>query len=190
VTKAKDKGWVDDALERYESRLLRYASALLGKSVAEDVVQDTFLRLCAQERAELEGHLGAWLFTVCRNRALDLARRQKPGADPDLVLSVPALQERGVEQREALASVLDVLDELSARNREVVLLKFAGDLSYKEIAEVLGLTPSNVGVILHEALHGVRKRLRQRGFFDECKKDDEEGSDPERNEAKQLRRVQ
>lgn len=190
MTKAMDKGWVDEALLRYESRLLRYASALLGKSVAEDVVQDTFLRLCAQERTEVEGHLGAWLFTVCRNRARDLARRQKPGADPDVVLSVPALQERGVERREALVSVLDALDELSARNREVVLLKFAGDLSYKEIAEVLGLTPSNVGVILHEALQGVRKRLRQRGVLDARTKNDEEPSDPERSEANQLRRVQ
>jgi RNA polymerase sigma-70 factor (ECF subfamily) len=190
VTKATKKSWVDETIELYESRLLRYATALMGKAVAEDVVQDVFLRLCAQERTEVEGHVGAWLFTVCRNRAVDLARRQRPSADLDFMVAVPALEEPGVERREALASVLAALDELSPKNREVVLLKFVGDLSYKEIAGVLGLTPSNVGVILHEALHGVRKRLRQRGLLDAREQGEKPPSDPARNDVNQLRRVQ
>jgi RNA polymerase sigma-70 factor (ECF subfamily) len=188
VRKTNHKGWVDDALERYESRLLRYAAALVGPTMSQDVVQDTFLRLCAAEQSEIEGHLGAWLFTVCRHRAVDLARRKKPDVEPEFVLAMPALQERGVERREALASIFDALDELSARNREVVLLKFVGDLSYQEIADVLGHTPSNVGVSLHEALHGVRRRLRQRCLLESKTDDDDPSTEPEQVES-QFRRA-
>ena len=51
------------AVALYATRLLRDAET------ARDVVQDTFLKLCASEFASIDGHLAEWLFTVCRNRA-------------------------------------------------------------------------------------------------------------------------
>src|SRR6185295_19975499 len=68
--------WVIEALTQYERPLLRYAKWLLGDlDAARDVVQETFLRLCREDRARLDGRVAAWLFTVCRNLALD-AKRQ------------------------------------------------------------------------------------------------------------------
>lgn len=64
-----------------------------------------------------------------------------------------------LEQRQASASVLAILAELPERARDVVSLKFAAGLSYKEIAEVTGLSVSHVGVILHEAIGRLRERL-------------------------------
>src|SRR3954454_11134801 len=69
--------WVREAVDRFEGPLGLYASRLLGDpEMAHDVVQDTFLRLCAQDRASVEDHLAEWLFTVCRNRALDVLRKE------------------------------------------------------------------------------------------------------------------
>src|SRR5262245_33832383 len=67
--------WVLAALDQFEGRLLRYAQRLLGDlDSARDVVQFAFLRLCDTKQAEVEERLAQWLFTVCRNRALDVQR--------------------------------------------------------------------------------------------------------------------
>ncbi len=70
--------WVSDAVVRFEGPLTLYASRLLHDAEsARDVVQETFLKLCASERSSIEGHLAEWLFTVCRNRALDVLRKEQ-----------------------------------------------------------------------------------------------------------------
>src|SRR5262245_59015531 len=67
--------WVLAALDEYEGRLMRYAQRLLGDAdAARDVVQLAFLRLCDAQQDEMEPRLAQWLFTVCRNKALDLLR--------------------------------------------------------------------------------------------------------------------
>ena len=67
--------WLVSALERYERPLVGYAYRLLGDlERARDVVQDTFLRLCQQDRAKLDGRVKEWLFAVCRHRAIDCQR--------------------------------------------------------------------------------------------------------------------
>ena len=66
--------WVRVTVEQYAGPLTRYAASILGNAAqAQDVVQDTFIRLCAREQGSVEAHLAEWLFTVCRNRALDIA---------------------------------------------------------------------------------------------------------------------
>lgn len=161
--------WVLDALAAHEKALLRYAATLVGPEGARDVVQETFLELCRADRATVEGHLVPWLFTVCKNRALSVRRREKKRAnvEEEMGLSMGvAEREAGphgaLERKEASEAVSALLADLPERSREVVSLKFAGGLSYKEIAEVTGLTVSHVGVILHEALCKVRERMQKR----------------------------
>ena len=70
--------WIRDVLEEHEGALLRYAWRLTGDAEkARDIVQETFLRLCRVERTSLDGHLGPWLFRVCRQRALDAHRKEQ-----------------------------------------------------------------------------------------------------------------
>ena len=62
----------------FESPLIGYAATILNDpDRARDVVQDTFIRLCQQDPGKVRDHLKSWLFTVCRNRALDLLRKDK-----------------------------------------------------------------------------------------------------------------
>ena len=72
------EAFVHDALEQFEGRLGLYARSILrDRDRALDCVQDTFLRLWRQDPEDLRGHLSEWLFAVCRNRALDLLRKEK-----------------------------------------------------------------------------------------------------------------
>jgi RNA polymerase sigma-70 factor (ECF subfamily) len=162
------KAWIHAALRRHEKPLLRVAGAICGPTLAPDVVQDTFLRLCAQPEEEVRGHLAAWLFTVCRNRAVELTRKQGRAAElpDDIVLPSAGLQQVTAEREQLLRHALEAMEGLPAQRREVVLLKFSGELSYREIAEVTGLSLSHVGVILHEALKQVRVQLRKKGVLD------------------------
>src|SRR5262245_61842836 len=67
--------WVLAALDQFERRLLRYAQRLTGNlDEARDVVQFVFLRLCDQSPDEIGDRLAQWLYTVCRNRAMDVLR--------------------------------------------------------------------------------------------------------------------
>src|SRR5262245_25564774 len=67
------------AIEAHQGRLIGYAARITGDlESARDVVQDTFLRLCQQDLDEIADHLPAWLFRVCRNRALDVRKKEGP----------------------------------------------------------------------------------------------------------------
>ncbi len=159
-----DLDWVKSALEQFEGRLVRYAARITGNvDQARDVVQDTFLRLCAAERAQVDGHLAAWLYTVCRNRALDVARKERRMIPLDEAVAVA--RESGppasvlAEGREAHSLVFAIIDMLPENQQEVIRLKFQDALSYKEISEVTGLSVSNVGYLLHTAIKAIRLRL-------------------------------
>src|SRR5438876_33202 len=86
--------WIAEAVERYEAPLSRYAARLVRDTDrARDVVQDTFLRLCRQDRRAIDGDLGPWLYTVCRNRAVDVLRkdrREEPLDQVDAATGPPA----------------------------------------------------------------------------------------------------
>lgn len=157
--------WIGRALAQYEAPLLRYASRFLGDADrARDVVQDTFLRLCRTEPGTLDGRLAPWLYTVCRNRALDVLRKegrldQLPGT---ALVEEPApgpTPARALEDREALGEVLRALSALPDSQQEVLRLKFEAELSYQEIGAVLGLTVNHVGVLVHNGLKAIRTRL-------------------------------
>ena len=71
----KRREWVLAVLDEFEGKLLRYAQRLLGNpDEARDVVQFVFLRLCDETPDNLDDRLAQWLYTVCRNRALDVLR--------------------------------------------------------------------------------------------------------------------
>jgi len=158
----EDRAFVRSALAAHEPALLRFAASLVGSAHAADVVQDTFLALCKAERTTVSGHLAAWLFTVCRNRALDLKRtrgRLSELREEDEMESPDSGPASRVERQQALGRIESALSGLSPEQRQAVILKFSGGLKYKEIAEVMELSVTNVGFILHTALKALRTEL-------------------------------
>lgn len=161
-----DKGpWVRGAVDTYERPLTLYAARLLGDADrARDVVQETFLKLCAQNQAELDGRLAEWLFTVCRNRALDVLRKESRMShlseeQVQRCLSTAPGPPDVAERRELAARVFDLLDALPVNQREVIRLKFQNGFSYQEISRISGHSVSNVGYLIHAGMKTLRGRL-------------------------------
>lgn len=157
------RAWIRGALAQHERPLILYAARLLGDDeLARDVVQETFLRMWQADRPAIEGHLAAWLYTVCRNRALDVKkkdRRMQPVSDPRPTTGASQTPFEVVARKEASGHALRALAHLPERQQELVRLKFQGGLSYREIAEITGLSVSNVGYLLHIAIKAVRTEL-------------------------------
>ena len=152
-----DSQWIVDALNQFEDALIRYAAWLLRDSeAAREVVQETFLRLCREQPDKVGGYLAQWLFTVCRNLAFDIRKREvrmTPLEDAEIGVDSDA------DRREAAVEILRLVDNLPKNQREVVYLKFQCDLSYKEISEITKLSVGNVGFLLHTALREIRKQV-------------------------------
>jgi RNA polymerase sigma factor (sigma-70 family) len=156
------RAWVTRALDAHERALFAYARRRTRDvETARDLVQETFRRLCEAEQTEVEGHVRAWLFTVCRRLAIDLHRKEgRMTSDAALVLDRPAGPEHSplvqLQARRDASRLRDAIDALPDNQREVVRLKFTHGLSYKEIAEVTGLSTSNVGYLLHHGLKALK----------------------------------
>ncbi len=154
--------FIEHAMSDFESSLIGYAATILNDSDrARDVVQDTFIRLCQQDVAKVQDNLKSWLFTVCRNRALDVLRKDKRTQPLEEIrwkkIAGPDLQpDEQTDLEERLSRVMKLLDRLSDNQREVILLKFQQGLSYQEIQKITGLKSGNIGFLIHTGL----KRLR------------------------------
>lgn len=160
--------WLRAALDQFEVPLTHYAARMLNGDLdrARDVVQDTFLKLWTADRASVDGHLGQWLYRVCRNGALDVRKKE---------MRMTALMDDQVKAREtasgpptsteageigaAFGGAMVVLATLSDRQQEVIRLKFQGGLSYREIANVMDLTVNHVGVLIHTGLKAIREKM-------------------------------
>jgi RNA polymerase sigma factor (sigma-70 family) len=170
---ASDATDIAQLLERYERPLVRYAMSITGElESARDVVQDTFIRYVrdasAPRGAASEKHVEAWLFTVCRHRAIDHQRKHSriiPMTLPEdrpVESPGPDLQAEGHDTESAL---LRLLDGLTQNQRDVIRLKFQNDLSYREISAITGLTETNVGFLLHTGLKKLRDVVRAEPDF-------------------------
>jgi len=157
---------IRSAVATYQTRLISFAARITGDTdSAREVVQETFVRLGDQDLDAIEDHLAAWLFRVCRNKALDFRKKEAPlrplegavarptaaGLDPHQAL------ERHDEARRVLAAVAC----LPAVQQEVLRLRFQSDLNYKEISEITGQSVSNVGFLIHTAIKRLRENLQE-----------------------------
>jgi RNA polymerase sigma-70 factor (ECF subfamily) len=164
--KTPDADWVQSVLAKYEQPLIRYAAHITGDiERAREVVQDTFLKLCRQKSSQIHDHLAQWLYTVCRNRALDVQRKERKmtgigNAQLQILDSAKLELSAALERQEQLAEVLDLLGTLPTNQQEVLRLKFQGDLSYLEISRITNLSVSNVGFLIHTGLKAIREGIQ------------------------------
>jgi RNA polymerase sigma factor (sigma-70 family) len=130
--------------------VLGFLRRRVGREGAEDVFQETFLRaLRAYDRLEHGEHLRAWVLTIAARLVIDSGRRAKPAA--------AELPELPVEDgRPAYAQIEHLAGDLPPTERAAVVLRYAYDLAYDDIALALGSTPE---AARQAASSGVR-RLR------------------------------
>jgi RNA polymerase sigma-70 factor (ECF subfamily) len=155
---------VEEVLRRFEVPLLQYATRIIGDPErAKDVVQETFVKFQNNGVGPHTPEPATWLFTVCRNGALNVCRKERRMVyvDEELIESredeQPLPFER-IEREEAAGFLLRIVSTLPPRQQEVIQLKFQNDLSYQQIAEITHTTVNNVGVLIHTALKTLRER--------------------------------
>jgi len=145
----------DALFKRLYPTLYRYLYRLTGDAdVAEDVAQEAFVRLLRQTLPEEE--IRPWLYTVAMNLVRDTARRAErrhrlvAGVPLPLPMAGPAPDEQ-VERSEQIAAVRVVLDQMSERDRHLLLMREEG-FRYEEIATAVGVAPASVGTLIARAL--------------------------------------
>lgn len=159
--------WVRASVERYEAPLIGYAVRITGNiESARDVVQDTFLRLCTANRAKVDGHQAAWLYTVCRNRALDVRKKEArmgalSNAQTEAYANGGAGPGEAAARNETRSIVIEALGTLPEDQQEAFRLKFQDQLSYREISQVMGKSLGTVSKLITAALNTVRRVLRE-----------------------------
>jgi RNA polymerase sigma-70 factor (ECF subfamily) len=144
----------DAVFARLYPSLFRYLQRLTGDSdVAEDIAQESFVRLLRQPLPEAE--VRPWVFTVAMNLVRDRARKNDRRqrlltTAPELVRRAP-LPDEDVERSERIQVVRQVLARLPERDRQLLLMREEG-FKYDEIARVIGVAPASVGTLIARAL--------------------------------------
>ena len=165
---------IEELFAALESALLSYALRLLAdRALAEDVVQEAFMRLHAQFRQVREPR--RWLYRTVHNLALNHQRQARkivpldpPGNNDSDTFTMEAadsqpLPDEQIARWEGIGFVRLSLETLDSRSRELIRLKFGEDLSYKEISARTGLKVGHVGYLLHHALKAIGEELAKTG---------------------------
>jgi RNA polymerase sigma-70 factor (ECF subfamily) len=154
-------------VERHRDRYARYAAHMLGShDAAEDAVQDALVRAFEHlaDCREPEKFAG-WLFLILRNRCFAERRRdRREGRLPEEAaeaVAAPERSDRAVEQRERAGALERAVGQLTAEQREVVVLKHVEGLGYEEIARLTGATVASLKMRMHRAYDRLRVLMKE-----------------------------
>jgi RNA polymerase sigma-70 factor (ECF subfamily) len=174
-----DPGDLMAVVAHYQGSLLRYVGRTIGTTdhEAEDIVQETFVRLHLQvtkKGRQSIRSLTAWLFRAAHNLTIDVLRRRsrriKTVGNELEAASLP--KEQASDELDTLTEVLRhearevALRELSKLDddcRQVVLLKIIQEMTLRQVAEVAGISVSQVNYRLNKGLTELARRLQQSG---------------------------
>jgi RNA polymerase sigma-70 factor (ECF subfamily) len=159
----------DTLVRRHQRRVLRIAAKYMGcTATATDIAQNTFLELYrALPRYRAQGKFSSYLYRSVLNQCRMTHRASQRRAERmrELAETAPAeVQGRSVEAilgRERRRDVEEALGALSGKLRDVVVLRFACELSYQEMAEVLDIPVGTVKSRLFAGLEKLREHLER-----------------------------
>jgi RNA polymerase sigma-70 factor (ECF subfamily) len=163
----------EELVRRYRGRVFAYALSSVGsRPDAEEITQDVFVKVYrAAHRFDSQYRFTTWLYTIasntCKNKFRSRRRRRGDvSLDAEKSPVHPASEEPGplevYERNVEIAAVRDAINQLPPRYRQVLYLRYVEGLSYKEIAEVLGLSLGNVEARIFRGKGKVRRKLMHR----------------------------
>jgi RNA polymerase sigma-70 factor, ECF subfamily len=156
----------DELYRRYEPRLYGLGLQMLGdQSLAEELVQETFVRLWQQARRfdPSRGSVSTFVYTIGRHTAVGLWRRPSSRPfPPDAAQAEPATTDPVEGVAEGLV-VRDAMDSLSSAHRQILELFYVKDRKQVEIAELLGIPLATVKTRAFYALRALKVALQERG---------------------------
>lgn len=156
-----DKEAFGKLYELYVDKIYRYIFFRIGqeRQKAEDITEIVFVRVWEKLDTFKTGNFQAWVYAIARNALIDHYRKDKPEA----ILHENIAEEKDHEEQVFLSleieRVMQAMKKLTEEQQEVLTLKFINDMSYKEIAKILGKREDAVRAMQYRALQALREEL-------------------------------
>ena len=180
-----DKGAFEEVVKQYHGIMLSVSSAIAGKSIAEEIVQDAWLHIIkGLPEFRQESSLKTWMLVIVSNLAKTRIKREKryvrfPEYDEQLTLSGNMKEDMNLRTDntniqwhlstpEEICSSKDLmnvigraLDSLSPLQKSVLTLRDMHDVKTKEVSDILSLSETNVRVLLHRARSKLNSEINE-----------------------------
>lgn len=171
-----DESAISDLIERHRKRVCDYINMMVkNRDVADDIFQETFIkvvRFLREGRYTESGRFLSWVLCIAHNQVIDYFRQQKQqnqvtetdaGYD---ILNNRNLSEANVEDKLVLSQIQDdvrrLVDHLPEEQKEVVMMRYFGGLSFKEIAEQTDVSINTALGRMRYALINLRKMVQEK----------------------------
>lgn len=162
-----DKEHFGELMDRYEKKLLRYGRKFLSnRDDIEDVVQDVFIKAYQSLQSfDVSLKFSSWIYRIAHNTFVNALRKKSRTPllqflDFDTLIAHPVYEDPTnfeKEQKEIKIMLEKGLEELSPHYKEILILYFLEELSYKEIADVLRIPIGTVGIRIKRAKESLKK---------------------------------
>jgi RNA polymerase sigma factor (sigma-70 family) len=154
-----------ELLDRHADDVLGFLVATVGPHDAEDCFQETFIAaLRAYPKLDHGENLKSWLLTIAHRKAIDHfragSRRALPKGSSEEVAGAVAVEDRSLERVGAGDELWGMVSALPPKQRSAVVLRFASDMGYRRIGEMLDCSEDAARRNVHEGLQKLRGELR------------------------------
>ena len=167
---------------RYRQSVYSWLLRMTGDvTEAEDIYQDVWLKVIRHAADYRSGNFRAWLWQIVRNKTTDRMRKMSPSLILDSPISAEGEGEETIvdqlsddraadalmqiEEVERQRVVCEAIEALPMAQREVVLLRINGELSFKEIADMLAAPMGTVLARMHKAVKSLKDTLAKKGIL-------------------------
>lgn len=153
-------------VERYEAKLMRYGRKFLSRHEdIQDIVQDVFVSAYQNiQNFDTAQRFSPWIYRIAHNAFVNRLKKNSYNPlvliDFDTMISHPAYEDPAPlerEQKEMRVMIDKALANLQPKYREVLILHYLEDMSYKEISDILQIPSGTVGIRLKRAKEALKK---------------------------------
>nr|WP_275984042.1 RNA polymerase sigma factor SigW [Paenibacillus hamazuiensis] len=171
-----DRGAFAQLVDLYQDKIYHLAYRMMGNAQeAEDVVQETFLRVYSNlERYDETQKFSTWIYRIATNLCIDRLRKRRTtysldaempeGEGSDWYSLMPSNEdtpEKQVIVSETQQQIRESIDTLPEKYKSIVILRYLQDMSLQEISEVLTMPITTIKTRLHRGREFLRKKLEQ-----------------------------
>ncbi len=176
----RDQTALEEVVHQYLPQILRAClGAGLDQTLAEDVTQSTFATFIeSAHKFEGRSHVRTWLFGILYNKISETRRSQKRDRETDDIDEVfeqrfstsgswsrpPREVDAVVFDREARRGIEDCLETVPTKQRMAFVLREVEDMESSEVCNILDVSRTNLGVLLHRVRNRLRECLEGKGF--------------------------
>ena len=161
-------------MKRYSGKLFRYGKKFLSNDDnIEDVVQDVFIKTYQNIQSfDITQRFSPWIYRIAHNTYINAIKKQNSGPlylfDFDTLVSHTVVEENPIIKEREQKEMKDIVDkglkEIEPKYREILVLYYIEDFSYKEIAEILQIPIGTVGVRIMRAKEILKNKYTELGI--------------------------